>query len=357
MANRSNRATTIMVVLLKAAMFYEPKKPLKIEDVPTPEANLGEVVVKITACGVCHTDAGYLFHGVPTFKKPPLILGHEPSGVIERVGDGVDRFKEGDRVLIPAVLTCGQCYYCRTGRENICQNMTMLGNHINGAFAEYIGIPAKDVIPLPASIPLQEACIISDAISTPFHAVKNRAQVRAGDYVVVIGCGGVGMNVVQVAAAFGGQVIAVDVVDWKLEMAKKLGAVEVINSKDTEPRDVVKSIRKLTGGGADIAMEVIGNPKTQQIAYDSVKWGGRVVIVGFAPKSTELNLGRMMFREIEMLGSLGCRPVDYLYLIRLVESGKIQVKPIITHRFPLDEINEAFETLHKGEVIRSIVLP
>jgi Zn-dependent alcohol dehydrogenase len=227
----------------------------------------------------------------------------------------------------------------------------------DGAFAEYIGIPAKDVIPLPAVVPLEEGCIISDAISTPFHAVKNRARVKAGDSVVVIGCGGVGINVVQVAAAFGGQVIAVDVVDWKLEMARKLGAVEIVNSKDMEPRDVVKAIRKLTGGGADIAMEVIGNPKTQQIAYDAVKWGGRVVIVGFAPKLTELNLGRMMFREIEMLGSLGCRPVDYPYLIRLVEAGKIQVKPIVTHRFSLDEINDAFETLQKGEAIRSIVLP
>jgi len=346
-----------MVIRLKAAVFYEAKKPLKIEEVPTPEADLGEVVVKLAACGVCHTDAGYLFYGVPTFKKPPLILGHEPSGTIEQVGEGVTQFKEGDRVIIPAVLTCGQCYYCRTGRENICQNMIMLGNHIDGAFAEYIGIPAKDVVPLPATVPLEEGCIISDAISTPFHAVKNRAQVKAGDSVVVIGCGGVGINVVQVAAAFGGQVIAVDVVDWKLEMASKLGAVEVINSKDMDPRDVVKAIRTLTGGGVDIAMEVIGNPKTQQIAYDAVKWGGRVVVVGFAAKPTELNLGRMMFREIEMLGSLGCRPVDYPYLIRLVEVGKIQVTPIVTHRFTLDEINEAFETLHKGEVIRSIILP
>jgi 6-hydroxycyclohex-1-ene-1-carbonyl-CoA dehydrogenase len=339
---------------MKAAVFYKPKEPLKIEEVPTPEAKAGEVVIKIAACGVCHTDAGYLFHGVPTFKKPPLILGHEPSGVIDQVGDGVTRFKAGNAVLIPAVLTCGQCYYCRTGRENICQKMTMLGNHIDGAFAEYIAVPEKDVIPVPSGVPLQEGCIISDAISTPFHAVKNRAQVKAGDYVVVIGCGGVGMNVVQVATAFGGLVIAVDVVDWKLEIAKKLGAVETINSKETDP---IKTVRKITGGGADIAMEVIGHPKTQQIAYNIVKWGGRVVMVGFAPKPTELNLGRMMFREIEMIGSLGCRPVDYPPLLRLVQAGKIQVDPIVTHRFSLAEINEAFDTLHKGETLRSIILP
>ena len=338
-------------------MFYEPKQPLKVEEVPKPEINSGEVVVKISACGVCHTDAGYLFHGVPTFKKPPLILGHEPSGVIEQVGSGVTHFNEGDRVIIPAVLTCGHCYYCRTGRENICQNMAMLGNHMDGAFAEYIAVPAKDVIQLPDSIPLEEGCIISDAISTPFHAVKNRARVQAGDNVVVIGCGGVGINVVQVAAAFGGHVIAIDMVDWKLEIAKKLGASEIINSTDVDPRALVKAIRKLTDGGADIAMEVIGNPKTQQIAYDAVKWGGRVVMVGFAPKPTELNLGRMMFREIEMLGSLGCRPVDYPNIIRLVETGKIQIKPIVTHRYPLDELNEAFETLNRGETIRTVILP
>ena len=188
---------------MKAALFHGSGKPLEVTEVPTPQPGPGQILVKVAACGVCHTDLHYLDHAVPTFKAPPMILGHEPSGTVAGLGAGVKNFKEGDRILLPAVLTCGTCFQCRSGRENICDNMVMFGNHVDGAYAEYVLAPAKDAFALPTEIPLEEGSIIADAVSTPFHAVVNRGQVKAGDNVVVFGCGGVGINAIQIAAAVG----------------------------------------------------------------------------------------------------------------------------------------------------------
>ncbi|RJP33536.1 MAG: hypothetical protein C4547_12175 [Phycisphaerales bacterium] len=340
---------------MKAAVFHGSDGGLRIEDVPVPEVGAGEILVKVAACGVCHTDLHYIEHGVPTFKKPPIVLGHEASGVVEAVGAGVERFKRGQRVLIPAVLTCGRCDFCRMGRENICAHMTMLGNHIDGAYAEYVAVPAKDVLELPESIPLQEASIIADAMSTPYHAVKNRAQVKPGDTVVVFGCGGVGINAVQLAAAAGGCVIAVDVNDRKLAWAKEFGAATTIHAAQVER--VSKEVKKLTGGGADIAMEVIGNPRTIEEAFECVRVGGRLCVVGYTHEAISVVAGKIMFKEIEVVGSLGCRPLDYRPLIRMVEQGKVELKRQITHRFPLGELSRAFEVMKEGTSLRSIVVP
>lgn len=341
---------------MKAAVFYGPNQPLKIEEVKIPKIEQNEILVKIAACGVCNTDLHYIDHGVSTFKKPPMILGHEPSGIVEETGAEVKNFKVGDRVLIPPVFSCGYCDNCRLGRENICFNMLMLGNHIDGAFAEYTKVPAKDCQHLPEDLPLEESSIIADAISTPYHAVKNRAQVRPGDSVVVFGCGGVGINVVQMAAAAGGSVIAVDIVDKKLDIAKKLGALHTINASDKEGKALIKEIRTLTGGGADIAIEAIGNPKTIELASSAVKAGGCHCQVGYTHHNVSVNAGRLMFREIEIKGSLGCRPVDYPKIIEMVRTGKIQLKPVVTHKFKLEEIDQAFDLMRKGESLRSIVV-
>lgn len=341
---------------MKAAVFYGPNQPLKIEEVKIPKIEQNEILVKIVACGVCNTDLHYIDHGVQTFKKPPMILGHEPSGIVEETGAEVKNFKVGDRVLIPPVFSCGYCDNCRLGRENICFNMLMLGNHIDGAFAEYTKVPAKDCQHLPEDLPLEESSIIADAISTPYHAVKNRAQVRPGDSVVVFGCGGVGINVVQMAAAAGGSVIAVDIVDKKLDIAKKLGALHTINASDKEGKALIKEIRTLTGGGADIAIEAIGNPKTIELASSAVKAGGCHCQVGYTHHNVSINAGRLMFREIEIKGSLGCRPVDYPKIIEMVRTGKIQLKPVVTHKFKLEEIDQAFDLMRKGESLRSIVV-
>jgi len=157
--------------------------------------------MKVVACGVCHSDLHYIDHGVKTFKAPPLVLGHEASGYVTAVGAGVRSPKEGDAILLPATYGCGACFYCRTGRENICANLKMYGNDVDGSFAEYVVASAKDTVPVPKEISLENASIIADAISTPYYAVKHRAQVRPGDTVAVVGCGGMGINAVQAAAA------------------------------------------------------------------------------------------------------------------------------------------------------------
>lgn len=339
---------------MKAAVFYGPHQELKIEEVETPKIGAGEILVKVAGCGVCHTDLHYIDHGVPTFKKPPLILGHEASGIISEIGEGVRNFKIGDRVLLPAVYSCGSCFFCRTGRENICQTMIMFGNHVDGAYAEYIKAPAKDTFLLPEEIPLVEGSIIADAISTPYHALKNRAELRAGDSIVVFGCGGVGINVVQIAYAMGGKVIAVDVVNQKLELAKKIGASVVLNAKEV---DVKKEVRKFTGGGADVAIEAIGNSSTMELAFDCLRKGGKLVIIGYCDKVMSLNVSKVMFFEMEIMGSLGCRGVDYPKLIEMVKIGKIQVAPLVSEKFPLEKVNDAFESLRRGEVIRNVIIP
>jgi len=340
---------------MKAAVYHGTGHALVVEDVPTPEIADDEILVKVAACGVCHTDLHYLDHGVPTFKKPPLILGHEASGLVARAGRNVNDLHEGDRVLLPAVVTCGHCALCREGRENICLNMRMFGNHIDGAFAEYVAAPAKDAIPLPLDLPLEESSIIADALSTPFHAVRNRGRVRPGDTVAVFGCGGVGINLVQIAVACGARALAVDLSAEKLELAVAFGATEAIQPKEGE--NVAKTIRQKTDGGVDVAFEAIGNPITLGQAFDSVRRGGRLCVVGYSDKPFTIAASKLMFHEIEVVGSLGCRPCDYPRIIELIRAGRVQLRPLVTGRYPLAEVNSAIDALRSGRGLRNIVVP
>lgn len=340
---------------MKAAVFHAANQPLSVEEVPTPEPAPGEVLVKVAACGVCHTDLHYVDHGTPTFKKPPLILGHEASGTIAALGADVDGWREGERVLLPAVYGCGHCARCRAGRDNICDQMVMLGNNVDGGYAEYVVAPATTLFSMPEEIPLEEGAIIADAITTPYHAVVVRGRVQPGDNVVVFGCGGIGANVVQMAAAVGGRVVAVDIADEKLEWAAKLGAADTVNPAGEERVD--KTLRSLTNGGADVAFECIGLPETQEQAFASTRNGGRLVMVGYSAKPMTLNSGRVMYREMEVIGSLGCRGADYPRVLELARQGKIAVTDLVTARFPLDDINDAFDTLRAGKGLRSIIVP
>ncbi len=338
---------------MKAALFKGPGKPLTIEEIPVPELAAGEALVRTAACGVCATDLHYL-HGTPTFKQPPLILGHEVTGIIEKVSDKAAGLEEGDRVLIPAVFSCGSCSNCRQGRDNICEKMTMIGNHVDGGFAEFLKVPAKMLFKLPDDLPLQESAIISDAISTPFHAVKNRGEVRAGDSVAVFGCGGVGANAVQVAAALGATVIGVDVDERKLQLAKEMGASAVVNA--SEP-DAGKRVKAISGGGVDAAFEVVGKPEVLEQAFISVKPGGRLVTVGYAEENWNFRVSRLMFREMSMVGSLGCRLAEYPRIIEMVRNGKIRMLPVISDRIPLEKVNDALHNLESGSVLgRQIVV-
>ncbi len=340
---------------MKAAVFYAGHEPLHLEDIPRPEPGPGEIVMKVAACGVCHSDLHYIDHDVKTFKKPPLVLGHEASGHVAAVGQGVSSPKEGDAILLPATFSCGSCFYCRTGRENICANLRMFGNDVDGSFAEYVAAPARDTIPLPKEIPLENASIIADAISTPYYAVKHRAAVKSGDTVVVVGCGGMGINAVQSAAASGARVIAVDLSPDRLQVAKRLGAAATLNPSEHEKP--AKAIRQLSGGGADIAIEAIGKPQTIRLAFDSLRKAGRLCILGYCSEDITLPASRIMYYEMEVVGSLGCRPVDFPPLLELVRLGKIQLEPIVTNKLPLSEINKALDYTRQGVGLRTLVLP
>ena len=340
---------------MKAAVFRGNGSGLTVEEWPTPAPGAGEILVDVAACGVCHTDLHYLDHGTPTFKHPPIILGHEVAGTVAGTGAGVDTFAVGDRVLLPAVLTCGKCEACRTGRENVCKDGLMLGNHVDGGYAEYVVAPAKDAFHLPQEIPLVEGAIIADALTTPYHAVVNRGRVRPGDTVVVVGVGGIGLNIVQMATAVGARVVAVDIAEEKLAWARRLGAADTVHAPSVDRVD--KAVRQAIGGGADIAFEAVGRAATQEQALACLKTGGRLVLVGYSPETMGLNAGRVMFRELEVVGSLGCRPVDYPRVIELARQGKVKVAELVTHRFNLDEIDLAFDALRSGESVRSVVIP
>ena len=303
-----------------------------LEEVPKPRPAAGEALIRVAACGLCHTDLHYLDHGVPTFKPPPLVLGHEATGI------DVDT---GKRVLIPAVLTCGECAMCRSGRGNICLKMKMLGNHIDGAFAEYVAVPARDLLPLPDSLKLEEACIIADAVTTAYHAVVRRAAVAPGDRVAVFGCGGVGLNVVQVAALAGAQVTAIDLDEAKLGVARSLGAAEASRE---------------AGARFDVAFECIGRPETIQQAQKSVRVGGRIVVVGYCEKPVEISAAKLMFFEQTMMGSLGCNPADFGTVVGLAAAGRLKLAPLLTGRFTMSEFGAALDALRSGTGIRNVVV-
>ena len=340
---------------MRAAVFLGARQPLSVRDVPRPVPGPGDALVKVAACGFCHTDLHYLDHDVPTAKPPPLILGHEISGVVAELGPDPHGRSVGDRVLVPSVLPCGSCDYCRAGRGNICPQLQMLGNHLDGGFAEYVRVPARDLVPLPADLDLVRSAVIADALTTPYHAVVHRAQVRSGEWVVVVGCGGVGINAVQFAVAAGANVIAVDLRAEKREAARRLGALDTLDP--TEYPDLGREVRKRSGGGADVAFEVVGKPETVSLALSTLRRGGRLCVVGYSDSVVPIPLNRLMFFEYTIVGSLGCRPVDYPRVIQMVRTGKVSLDAVITATLPLHRIEEAAEDLRNGKGFRTLIVP
>jgi 6-hydroxycyclohex-1-ene-1-carbonyl-CoA dehydrogenase len=340
---------------MRAAIFRGPGQPLDVTEARSPTPGPGEALVRVAACGLCHTDLHYLDHGVKPFKPPPLILGHEAAGTVAGLGDGAGGVAVGDRVLIPSVLSCGRCRYCRLGRENLCDALTMLGNNIDGAFAELVAVPARELVRLPASIPLELGCVIADAVSSPYHAVKRRGRVRAGDRVAVVGCGGIGLNVVQCAAAAGALVVAVDLSEARLELATALGAIHTVNPGAVERVD--RRVRELTDGGADVAFEAVGSPRTIDLAFSLLRRGGRLCVIGYSPEPASLPAARLMYYELEVVGSLGCGGGEYPEIIALVEAGLLRLEPIVSGCLPLGDINTGFDRLRRGEGVRWVVTP
>jgi S-(hydroxymethyl)glutathione dehydrogenase/alcohol dehydrogenase len=354
---------------MKAAVLYEVNQPMPIEDVEIDEPAYGQVVVKTAAAGVCHSDLHFIDGSWP--MRLPVVLGHEAAGVVERVGEGVTYVEPGDHVVLLFVPFCGSCRFCSTGRPNLCQNARPRGRTLRigdkamapflgmSAFGEYMVVPEGGVVKIRKDMPLDRAALVGCGVMTGIGAAINTAKVEAGSVCVVIGAGGVGLNVIQGCALAGAEkIVAVDMRENKLALARRFGATHVIDASQGDPVEQVKSLTD--GVGADYAFEAIGLPLAITQAFDMVRRGGEAVVVGMAPYGSETSIRADAFLEEKVLR--GClygstRPrVDMPRLIDLYMAGKINLDDLISKRFPLAGINEAFDALRNGEVARGVIV-
>jgi len=342
---------------MKAVRLHRIGEKLRIDSVQVPRVGAEEVLIDIKASGICHSDINYR-DGVSPVGKLPIILGHEIAGVITEIGHQVKGVKEGDRVCVHYVISCGSCLFCSTGRENLCEKYQMIGKDMDGGFAEYIKVPARNVLKLTKTIPFEQGAIIGCAVSTAFHALR-RARVSVGDTVVIYGVGGLGVHAVQLASKiFGaGKVIAVDVSNRKLKLAEKLGADEVVNAAEENP---VARIKEITGGRlADAAFEFIGLRKTIEEAINCVGKGGRMAIVGVSPEAIRVSpYGIIIAKEMEIIGVNDHLKSEMAQLIRLVGSDKIDLSNSVTHQVSLEDVNRGLEILERkiGNPVRVVVV-
>jgi len=327
---------------MKVAVIKGPYK-MEIEDRPIPSPSDGEVLVKVKSVGICGSDV-HGFLGLSGKRRlPGLVMGHEASGQVEEIGSKVTGWNKGDRVAINPQLSCGYCYQCRRGWSHLCDNMSVIGssmrNFKDGAMCEYIVLPASQLYKIPSSLSFGEAAML-DPVSNSLH-VFNRSSMDIGDTVAIIGTGVIGLVLVQVAKLKGaGKVIAVDASDKRLELAKTFGADILVNSR-TE--NTVEAIMSETGGrGADIVVEAVGLPVTYQNAVNSVRKRGEILALGFRDAEVPIPIQPLLFREITIIGNTGFL-FEILPFIDLVAGGKIDVKPIITHVFSIDDVQKAFE--------------
>lgn len=342
---------------MKACRLYEPKSPLRVEEIEVPEPGEEEVLIKVKSAGICGTDVHIAIEGTLQPAVSPITLGHEASGVVFKRGERVEEWKEGDRVLIYPHIPCGECFNCRNGNENLCYKAKIFGLHIDGAFAEFLRVHKKCLIPLPENISFEEGSIIPDAVSTPYHALAVRGELKRGHRVAIFGCGGLGINGIKIAKAMGASlIVAVDISEGALKNAEQAGADEIINSSEADPVKRVKEITKREG--VDLSLEFVGHPQTVEQAVKCLRMGGRCVVVGISEKKIELIPIRIFVGcEFELLGSMGSTREDVKKVIELVSSGKLNLSSSITDRISLNEINKGLERLHKriGNPVRIVV--
>lgn len=341
---------------MKAARFCGINKPLKLEEVPIPKIGAQEVLVRIKASGVCASDLHY-YHGKLPFGKIPITMGHECTGIVEEVGSEVEGLMKGERVCIHYIISCGNCYFCSTGRDNLCVGAKFVGFDEDGGFAEYIRVPARNVVKLPKEIPFEEGAIIGCAVVTPFHALRI-GEVKPGEVLAIYGLGGVGIHGIQFARnVFGAiKIIAVDIMEYKLQLAIELGADVVVNAKENDPVEIIK---KETGGrGVDVALDFVGLRETIQQCLRSVGRGGRVVLVGLCKERVEIDPLDLLFKEVEVKGSIDHTRWELLKTIELVEKKRIDLSRSITHKLSLHEVNRGLEILDKkiGEPVRVVIV-
>lgn len=324
---------------MKSAKLKEYRKPLVIEEVPIPEIGCKEILVKVEAAGICGTDLHMIEGRIPV--RMPITLGHEIAGKIEKVGDNVLKFKVGDRVCLNSITTCGVCGYCLSGRDNLCRELKVIGEKLDGGFAEYVKAPAKNVFFLPENIPFEQGAILTDCVATGYHALQ-RSQIKAGDCIAIWGIGGLGIMLIQMAKFHGAYVIAVDRKTEKLEFAKRAGADFVIPLDE----NTVKQIRIFTHGeGVEAAFDMVGNAHIIEQAIKSIRRGGRMVMVGMCFESPNLNMTAQLVKEIDIVGAWTVVIQDFPRVIEMVQKGMINPSMSITHEIPFNEINRGIEIL------------
>ncbi len=333
---------------MRAAVVRQFKSPLQIEDVPKPTPGPGEVVLKIEASGLCHTDIHAAHGDWPVKPKLPLIPGHEGVGIVESVGAGVQNVKEGDRVSIPWLgWACGVCEYCVSGRETLCEQQQNTGYSVDGSYAEYARGSALYVGKIPADVDPRDAAPLTCAGVTTYKAVKV-AGTRSSDLVAVFGIGGLGHLAVQYAKIAGGAVVAVDLVDEKLALATALGADYVVNPVREDP---VEAIRKL--GGADQAICLAVSPRAFDQAYRSLRRGGTLVFVALpAENFMQLPIFETVLHGITVVGSIVGTRVDLAEVMEL--HGRKRTRVVYETR-QLEQVNEAFEEVEKAMIPARLV--
>ncbi len=342
---------------MKAIRFIGIKQPLEMQEIPIPEIGERDILVKVKAAGICHSDAHYRV-GISPVRPVPLTLGHEVAGIVEKIGVQVTGVKVGDRVALHYNISCGDCYHCSTGNDQFCEKVLMLGHYTNGGYAEYISVPARNAIHLPDEIPFEQGATLMCASATAFHALR-KSRLKGGERVAIFGVGGLGQSAVQLAKAFGAiEVYAVDINEDKLDLAKQYGAIP-INSKKV---DAVAEIKKLTHGkGVDVAIEMIGLQRTMKQAVQVAGVLGRVVIVGLSKTPLEIDTyNELIGNEVELIGSNDHHLQELPLLVEMARKKVLDTSHIVTKTVPLDAdvVNHVLDELEKfsGEV-RTVIVP
>src|SRR5450631_337975 len=322
---------------------------LEITDLPLPAVARGDVLVRVEACGICGSDV-HGFDGSTGRRIPPIVMGHEAAGTVETIGEGVTKYKKGDRITFDSTIYCGECQYCKRGQINLCDNREVIGVSCgdyrrHGAFAEYVVVPERIMYPLPGDFSFNEAAML-EAVSVAMHGVKV-SQLEGGETALVIGAGMIGLLTLQAARAAGcARVFIADVDATRLELARKIGAHEVLHCSGAE---LVTEVMRLTGGnGVDVALEAVGRNETVAGAIDCTRKGGKVTLIGNIMPEVTLPLQKVVVKQLRLQGSCASSG-EYPEAIELIANGKIQVKPLITAVASLEEGPRWFERLHSRE--------
>lgn len=342
---------------MRAVRMTGVNQPLELCEIPMPSVGDYDVLVRVRAAGICHSDAHYRA-GVSPVRPLPLTLGHEIAGVIEQVGPRVRARKVGERVCLHYLLSCGDCYYCSLGSEQFCAQGSMLGHYANGGYAEYIAVPERNAVPLPDAIPFEQGAIMMCSSATSFHALR-KSRLRAGETVAIFGAGGLGMSAIQLARAFGAlEVYAVDINPAKLALAAGFGAIGI----DARAGDPVAAIRARTGGrGVDVALELIGLPQTMRQAVQALAVLGRAVLAGLSDRPIEVDTyNELIGREAEIIGTNDHLLHELPLLVELARRGALDLSRVVTRTVPLDAsaINATLDRLAGfGGDVRTVIVP